>query len=123
MADELYRYTFTDAAPAGEVEATLLLALFAVEALPGQDQVRPAEGQRNAPYLALQGGLLRDGLPVEQAEAVVTALLEATGGDEAKYVGGVRRTHERLKADEKVSGWPTLARLLGGRGAAAVAGF
>jgi hypothetical protein len=38
MADELYRYTFTRQAPADEVEATLLLSLFAVESLHGEDQ-------------------------------------------------------------------------------------
>ena len=40
MANEQYRYVFTPSALPEEVEASLLLALFAVESLHGEDQVR-----------------------------------------------------------------------------------
>jgi len=40
MSRELYRYTFAPEVPPEEVEATLLLALFAVESLHGEAQVR-----------------------------------------------------------------------------------
>jgi hypothetical protein len=40
MTVDSYRYSFAPEVPAAEVEATLLLALFAVEALHGEAQVR-----------------------------------------------------------------------------------
>jgi hypothetical protein len=40
MNKEQYRYVFAPAAPSEEVEASLLLALFAVESLHGEAQVR-----------------------------------------------------------------------------------
>src|SRR4051794_7912658 len=40
MTQELYRYTFAAEVPAEEVEASLLLALFAVESLHGEAQTR-----------------------------------------------------------------------------------
>ncbi|HEX4611572.1 MAG TPA: hypothetical protein VH092_25480 [Urbifossiella sp.] len=40
MTTAKYRYRFTETSPAEEVEATLILALFAVEALHGEAQTR-----------------------------------------------------------------------------------
>jgi hypothetical protein len=40
MPTDAYRYRFEDAAPAEDVEATLVLTLFAVEALHGAAQTR-----------------------------------------------------------------------------------
>jgi hypothetical protein len=40
MSKEHYRYVFGATVPPEEVEASLLLALFAVESLHGEDQVR-----------------------------------------------------------------------------------
>jgi hypothetical protein len=40
MATDLYRFEFTDAVPAAEIETTLVLSLFAVEALHGESQTR-----------------------------------------------------------------------------------
>ena len=40
MNKEQYRYVFAPAAPPEEVEGSLLLALFAVESLHGEAQVR-----------------------------------------------------------------------------------
>jgi hypothetical protein len=40
MPTDVYRYEFDEAIPAAEVETTLVLSLFAVEALHGESQVR-----------------------------------------------------------------------------------
>jgi hypothetical protein len=40
MTSDVYRFVFTDAVPAEEVEATFILSLFAVEALHGESQTR-----------------------------------------------------------------------------------
>jgi hypothetical protein len=40
MTTNVYRYEFTDAVPAAEIETTLVLSLFAVEALHGESQTR-----------------------------------------------------------------------------------
>jgi hypothetical protein len=40
MTSELYRYTFVNEVPVEEIEATLLLSLFAAESLFGESRVR-----------------------------------------------------------------------------------
>jgi hypothetical protein len=40
MASDLYRYLFDEAVPGEEVETTLVLSIFAVEALHGESQTR-----------------------------------------------------------------------------------
>jgi len=40
MPNDVYRYEFVDAVPAAEIETTLVLSLFAVEALHGESQTR-----------------------------------------------------------------------------------
>jgi hypothetical protein len=40
MPTDVYRYEFNEAIPAAEVETTLVLSLFAVEALHGESQTR-----------------------------------------------------------------------------------
>jgi hypothetical protein len=74
----------------------------------------PESRRRNKAYLALCSGLLQSGLPQEQVEAVVEALVEATGDEEApKRVAAVAATAARLENCEPVTGWPTLDGLLG----------
>jgi hypothetical protein len=73
--------------------------------------------QRHDGYRALVGGLLRAGLPAPDVEALVEALCEATSDDEpAKRVQLVQDTAGRLAAGGTVSGWPSLAKLLGDDG-------
>ena len=45
MPSDVYRYEFTDVVPAAEIETTLILSLFAVEALHGESQTRLDAGQ------------------------------------------------------------------------------
>src|SRR5262249_24498053 len=86
---------------------------------PGADSHR-----RHNAYGALAGGLLRAGLPEADVEAVVEDLAEVTGDEEiAKRTGLVRPTAERIRAHMPATGWPKLAEVLGGDGAAAVAEF
>src|SRR4029453_8153666 len=40
MASDLYRYVFDEAVPGEEIETTLVLSIFAVEALHGESQTR-----------------------------------------------------------------------------------
>ena len=40
MTTDLYRYQFAEQVPAEEIEATILLSLFAVESLHGESQTR-----------------------------------------------------------------------------------
>jgi hypothetical protein len=40
MASDLYRYAFDEAVPGEEIETTLVLSIFAVEALHGESQTR-----------------------------------------------------------------------------------
>jgi hypothetical protein len=40
MTKDVYRYEFTDAVPAVEVETTLVLSIFGVESLHGESQTR-----------------------------------------------------------------------------------
>lgn len=77
--------------------------------------------QRQAGYRALVGGLLRNGQAVASVEALVAALARTTEDDEAdKRLALVADTAARLRAGEKVTGWPSLADLLGLDGAALV---
>src|SRR5262249_3419945 len=74
----------------------------------------PGQGHRHQAYLALVGGLLRYGWPVERVEALVAALADATDDEEAAgRVRLVSDTAERLDRREPVTGWPRLAELLG----------
>jgi hypothetical protein len=79
----------------------------------------PASSRHDA-ALALAGGLRRAGWLEEPAVTFVTAICAAAGDREVtNRVGCVRDTFAR-RADEKATGWPTLARLLGDRGSGIV---
>lgn len=65
MSEHAYRYEFTDAVPAGEVEVTLVLAIFAVEALHGEAQTRldaghAFDGTRRVMVIAADTAVGRD---------------------------------------------------------------
>ena len=53
MPTEVYRYEFIDAVPAAEVETTLVLSLFAVEALHGESQTRLDAGHAFDPKMSV----------------------------------------------------------------------
>jgi hypothetical protein len=74
----------------------------------------PGKSKRRDAHMALIGGLLRDGLPADQVKDLVESLAEATGDEEAqRRVALVAPTAAKLKDGAKVTGWPTLAKLLG----------
>jgi hypothetical protein len=84
----------------------------------------PDSRRRNKSYLALAGGLLREGLTVDRAEAIVEALAEATGDEETeKRVEVVRPTAEKVRQKKPTTGWPRLAEILGEEGASLVREF
>jgi replicative DNA helicase len=63
--------------------------------------------------MALAGGLLRAGMPVEDAEKFIAAVCcIANDGDPKNRIETVRYTKKKLDANENVTGWPTLADLL-----------
>src|SRR6478735_607451 len=72
---------------------------------------------RNAAAGALAGGLLRAGWPVETVEHFIEAVAEVAQDEEAqKRVAWVAKTAEKLKKKAKVSGFPSLARVIGADG-------
>jgi hypothetical protein len=74
----------------------------------------PPPASRNGAYLALEGGLLNDGLTVEQAAEIIRALVEAVGGGDADArAAEVDRTKRRKDAGKNCTGWPRLAGLIG----------
>jgi hypothetical protein len=75
----------------------------------------PRAGQHHTVYQSLVGGLLRDGLTIERAEALVADLCEATSDAEPQgHVAAVADAARRLQdEDKKVRGWPTLAQVIG----------
>jgi hypothetical protein len=82
----------------------------------------PESHRRNKAYLALCGGLLHSGLPQGQVEAIVEALAEATGDEEAeKRVPAVAATAAKLKDGRPVTGWPSVVEILGADGERVVA--
>jgi DNA polymerase I-like protein with 3'-5' exonuclease and polymerase domains len=81
----------------------------------------PALGARHDARNALAGGLLRGGMPEDKVitflEAVAAAANNIPRGDCAN---AVRTTAKKLKEGDLTTGWPTLAKLIGERGEAAV---
>jgi hypothetical protein len=73
--------------------------------------------KRHEGYRALIGGLLRGGVEPPTVTALVEALAERTGDEEAhKRTQLVEDTAARLRTGGNVSGWPTLSKLLGEEG-------
>ena len=71
-------------------------------------------GSRHAASLALAGGLLRAGWPVADVELFIEAVCRAAGDDELQdRSNSVRGTASKLEQGENVSGWPSLATLIG----------
>ena len=71
-------------------------------------------GSRHAASLALAGGLLRAGWLVEDVERFVEAVCRAAGDDELRdRLNSVRDSVKKLEQGENVSGWPSLATLIG----------
>jgi hypothetical protein len=70
--------------------------------------------KRHTAFAALVGGLLRGGVSRENVETIVEAIVEATGDEEGpKRLGLVGDTAAKLAEGKNVTGWPTLAKLLG----------
>ena len=73
----------------------------------------PSTGSRHDAALALTGGLLRAGWPMEQTADFVQAVAEAAGDEETRdRVTTVETTARRLAQDKTAKGWPTLAQLM-----------
>lgn len=69
-------------------------------------------GRRHDPVLALAGALRHAGWGEARTRAFVGLLCEAAGDPDVEdRMNAVRSTYER---DDNVTGWPTLARLIGG---------
>jgi Protein of unknown function (DUF3987) len=75
------------------------------------------KGARQQAACALAGGLLRGGWEAEATEQFIEQVAIAAQDEEvSKRVEVVRTTAEKLKAGDKVTGWPNLATLLGAEG-------
>src|SRR5262249_54550634 len=95
---------------AGRLAAAALLALH-----------WPDKGTRDKAAMALHGGLARAGWAAEGAEAFVEAVAVAAGDDEVRMrAGKAARTAQKAEEGDKLTGWPTLMRLLGQAGEAIV---
>jgi DNA polymerase I-like protein with 3'-5' exonuclease and polymerase domains len=82
----------------------------------------PAQGCRHELALALAGGLLRAGWPVEKAQDFLRAVYEAAQtGDVETKLRAVEDTAEKLAAGENVTGWSRVAEDLRGDGKKVVA--
>jgi DNA polymerase-1 len=106
----------TTAAPSANGTAPHTLTPAQREAVAALAPAWPGQGGRNKATMALCGGLLRDGVPVPVAEALVAELTRVVNDDSSR-IELVKRTHDRLQADEPTQGWPALAEMLGDRGA------
>jgi hypothetical protein len=81
----------------------------------------PARGNRDDAAMALSGGLTRAGWAPEEVDHFVGAVAEAAGDEEARTrAHKADRTAAKLSAGGDVTGWPTLANLLGACGDAVV---
>jgi hypothetical protein len=74
----------------------------------------PGVGDRDNAAMALAGGLLRAGWEVEEVERFIEAVAVAAKDEQVRMrLTKPRDTAEKLKQGEHVTGWPTLAKLLG----------
>lgn len=88
---------------AAELAATLALARY-----------WPSQGSRQDYALAAAGGLLRLGLTVDRVRLIVRAAAELGGDDEPRMrEETVQRSHDKLLAGEEVTGFSSLADLVG----------
>ncbi|MCC6444309.1 MAG: bifunctional DNA primase/polymerase [Armatimonadetes bacterium] len=72
------------------------------------------QGSRQEAVLALTGGLLRAGWEMARLKDFLKAVTWAAGDEEsAKRLAAVEDTAARLKGDDRVTGWPRLAALIG----------
>jgi DNA polymerase I-like protein with 3'-5' exonuclease and polymerase domains len=80
-----------------------------------------SEGRRHKLAGPLAGGLLRAGWTVEDVGHLFEAVAEAAVDDEVENrLAVVQDTADKLKAQKPVTGWPTLAKLVGRDGDAVV---
>ena len=81
----------------------------------------PAKGGRDRAAMALSGGLTKAGWPAAQVSHFVTAMVEAAGDEESRMrASKAEPTARKMEDEKKVTGWPTLAKLLRGDGEAVV---
>jgi DNA polymerase-1 len=74
-------------------------------------------GSRHDASLALAGALLRAGWPDEMVERFVRAVCAAARDEEVEdRVRAVQATADKLRRDDRTTGWPTLVRMLGAGG-------
>jgi len=74
----------------------------------------PAEGSRQNAALALAGGLLRAGWGQGDVESFIDAVGLGAGDEEVGMrVGAAGATEKRIRDDQRVTGWPALAELVG----------
>jgi hypothetical protein len=74
----------------------------------------PAPGGRHDAYVALGGALAHLGLGEEDAALIVRAVCAATGNppEDDKPLAAVRDSYRKRGEGRKVSGWPTLTKVL-----------
>lgn len=76
----------------------------------------PSKGSRHNFCLSLAGGLLRAGWSQKDAGAFVVAVATAGGSDEPeKHRAVAKDSAAKLAADKNVSGWPSLAEIVGAK--------
>jgi hypothetical protein len=72
---------------------------------------------RHDAYMHLAGGLLRDGYDTEKLNRLFRALVVVTNDEELDdRLGVIPYTVEKLAGDERVTGWPSLVKVLGDHG-------
>src|SRR5262249_55335882 len=77
----------------------------------------PLKGKRDDAAMALSGSLVRAGWDTERASNLVEAVAVAAGDEQYRMrAGKADPTARKVEDGKKVTGWPTLAKLLGPRG-------
>jgi DNA polymerase I-like protein with 3'-5' exonuclease and polymerase domains len=81
----------------------------------------PTQGSRDEAAMALAGGLVRAGWDEEKISRFVEAVATAAGDEEARdRAGKAAPAAKKLEKEQKVTGWPTLAKTIGAAGEAVV---
>jgi DNA polymerase I-like protein with 3'-5' exonuclease and polymerase domains len=74
----------------------------------------PSKGSRDKAAMALAGGLTRGGWATERTSNFCLAVAEAAGDEEARMrASKAGPTAQKQETDQKTTGWPTLAKLVG----------